>query len=699
MIKIPKTQWRRKALLLLSISIGGTAVWATDGLPKTEKQQLILKTALFYIGQKHVQPPTMNDAFSQKVWDKYFDYIDQKHKIFLQQDIHALKQYQTKLDDEIQASRFDFFDRSDSIYRQRLISLRTICDQILAKPFVFTKTETFKEQDTYPVSVAEQRERWRKSLKYSVLKKFTQLKDKKNGKTDAVLEKESRMAVRKWIDAFFERSIKSEATDINFSYYINAILFEIDPHTVYNMPTQSKQRQESFSKRFFGVGISLKETDGEYFIDGIAPGGEAANTGLLQIGDQILQIADEQDQMQDIFALPADEVVAMIRGDKDTEVRLHIRNIKGEKTLRFKRTEIKDEAKLARSAMFTNGSEKIGIVHLPDFYEDVNNPNGAHASVDVIREIERLNRAGMTSLIIDLRNNPGGSLSEVVRLAGALIGDGPKVQIKGRTGIQVMQTDFAPIFKGPLAVMVNENSASASEIFAAVMQDYKRGLVIGGPTSYGKGTAQEVCPIGKMGDTNRNIPAVSLGSINLTTYMFYRVTGQTTQRIGVHPDIVLPSSSTYAAQLERDFNSALPNVPIPTAQYQLSNAISNEQIAGWKQHLQYSAIFGKIDSLVKLIAQGDKTPLALNIDGYQRQLAVRERQNIELKKLTQLDGQQQIKLQAQGEPVTITEKWYTDWLESSQKDIYIAQTRVLLEQLDGNKSVPKANYTLILEQQ
>lgn len=687
MIKTPKARWRTKVLLFLSISLSARALSAAESLPRTEKQQLILKTAMFYIGHQHVQPPVMDDSFSGKVWDKFFDYIDHKHKIFLQKDIAELSKYRTELDNEIQAGTFNFYERSEAICQQRLVALRGICSEILAKPFVFTKNESFKEEDSYPTTIAEQRERWRKSLKYNVLKKFTLLKDKKNGKTDAMLEKESRLAVKKWMDVFFDRMTKPAANDVDFSYYINAILFEIDPHTSYSMPIQSKQKQENFSKRFFGIGISIKEVEGEYFIEDIVPGGEAANSGLLQIGDQLLEIEDEKGHMCDIFALPADDVTGMIRGDKNTEVKLHIRGSKGEQTIRLKRTEIKDEARLARSAMFIKGSERIGIVHLPDFYEDANNPNGAHASIDVIREIERLNQAGMTSLIIDLRNNPGGSLTEVVRLAGALIGSGPKVQIKGRTDIQVIQTDIEPIFKGPLAVMINEWSASASEIFAAVIQDYKRGLVIGGPTSFGKGTAQQVCPIGKMGNAEKNIPSINLGSINLTTYLFYRVTGQATQRTGVLPDIILPSGSAYIPELERNYNSALPNIPIQTAQFQLANSVSQKQIDSWKQQLQYSSVFNQIDSLAKLMANADKAPIILQLNGYKAQQAQLQKWNTELKALMQINGQQQAKLQAQGESTTITGKWYVDWLERSQKDIYIAQTRALLEQIQQPKSL------------
>lgn len=695
MIKTPKAQWRTKVLLLLSISMGVKTIRASESLPRAEKQQLILKTAMFYVGQKHVQPPMMTDEFSEKVWDKFFSYIDPKHKIFLQSDIADLNKYRVDLDNEIQAGTFNFYNRCAEIYRQRLLVLGNICTEILAEPFLFTKEESFKEQNNYPISVVEQRERWRKFLKYSVLRKFNLLKEKNSGKSDVILEKESRMAVKKWIDAYFERVTRAEAEDINFSLYINAILFEIDPHTVYNMPVQSKQKQENLSKRFFGVGISMKEVDGEYFVESIVPGGEAANSGSLHVGDQILQIGNLLGEMQDIFALPADEVVGMIRGDKDTVVKLLIRNKNGEQIIRLKRTEIKDEAKLARSAMFVKGSEKIGIVHLPDFYEDAKNPNGAHASTDVIREIERLNQAGMTSLIIDLRNNPGGSLTEVVRLAGALIGDGPKVQIKGRTGVQILQTDIQPVFKGPLAVMINEGSASASEIFAGVIQDYKRGLVIGGPTSFGKGTAQELYPIGKMGDVNKNISDINLGSLNLTTYLFYRVSGKTTQRIGVQPDIVLPSPASYAVELERDYNSALPNEPIPTAEYQTMNVISQEQIANWNNNLQYRLTFRRIDSLARFISNLDKAPLSLNLKTYKEQLATKEKSNTELKNLVQLKDNGGAILKALGEPETIAEKWYIDWLNNSERDIYIAQTRSLLSQIDYNKQpISQVTYNL-----
>ncbi len=694
MIRIPKTNWRTKVFTALFLITYGKATYAGDVPFGNQQKKLILKTTMYYINQKHVHPAVLNDDFSIKVWQKYFDYIDINHKIFLKEDIEKLRSYQTIIDDEVRANSVDFFNASYTIYAKRIASLRSMCDEILNKPFSFSKAEYFQEQSFYPSTMEELKERWRKSLKFSVLKKYAALKQQNTGKKDAQLEKESRMAVNQWMDTFFDRMLKPEAEYTNFSYFINAILFQIDPHSIYNMPTQAQQRQENISKRFFGIGISMKESEGEYFIDAIIPGGEASNTGLLRLGDQILQIENAKGEMQNIFAMPNNEVIGLIRGNKDSNVRLRIkRGQSGQKIVSIKRTELKDEAKLARSAFFVKGAEKIGIIYLPDFYDDVQDPNGAHAAKDVMFHIEKLKKEGVTSLIIDLRDNPGGSLNEVVRLAGALIGNGPKVQIKGKTGVQVLQTEMEPIFQGPLAVMVNERSASASEIFAAVIQDYQRGVVIGGPTSYGKGTAQEVWPIGRMADESKNIAAMNLGSLALTSYLFYRVTGQSTQRDGVRPDILLPSPSTYNSEMERDYSSALPNIPIPTLKYQVLGTVSKELIAPWNKNLQYTRRFDQIDSLSKLINKEKKEPIALNLSAYQQQLQKNKMRADELSNLLEITPDKQVDLYPQ-DPSRIADKWYKDWFEAVKKDIYIAETCGLLAQWSNENTLLNNGYTL-----
>ncbi|WP_343561510.1 S41 family peptidase [Sphingobacterium sp.] len=694
MIRIPKTRWRIKAILLSSLLIGGTIVEATENLPRVERQKLILKTTMYYIAQKHVYPMELNDEFSSKVWDKYFSYLDINHKIFLQEDIRQLRLYKSRLDEDIQANSIEFFEKSNTIYLQRLKELRTICNEILAKPFVFTVNESFRDGNEYAGSLKEQRERWRKSLKLSVLRKFNLIKDKNNGKKDREIEKESRAAVKRWMDAFFDRMTKPEAEDINFSYFMNAILFEVDPHTIYNLPKETKQKQENIAKRYFGIGISMKEDEGEYFVDGVQPGGEANNTGLIHVGDQILQIENEKGEMQDVFSLPAEDVIDMIRGASGTVVRLRIKRNSIQEIVSLKRTELKNESQLARSALFKKGKEKIGIVYLPDFYDDVANPNGAHASLDVMKHIQSLKKQGMTSLIIDLRNNPGGSLNEVVRLAGALTGKGPKAQIRGRAGVQVMQADLEQIYKGPLAVMINERSASASEIFAAAIQDYQRGVIIGGPTSYGKGSAQDVWPIGKMGDESKNIPAVSLGSLTLTSFMFYRATGQTTQKTGVKPDILLPSPSAYVSELEKDYNSALPNVPIPTTNFQLSNSFAKDQIEAWAKQLRYGYTFKQIDSLAKLIAKADKEPIALNFKAYQQQEEKKKERKAYLKTLLKVPQDEQIDVVSESDRSAAGEKWYIDWLENAKNDVYVAEACALLSNWSAENDALQTTYAL-----
>lgn len=670
-------------------------VFATDTLSTNEKQKHILKTVMYYMGQKHVRPFVLDDAFSKGVWDKFFEYIDPQHKIFLQEDMDALQKYYTHIDDQVKENSLLFFDETMAIYTKRMNALHKLCDNLLAKPFSFTKAESFQEGTTAPKNAAEQKERWRKSLKFSVLRKYaTQKESQKDGK-EALLEKQSRQAVNKWMTAFFNRMSRAEEAENKFGLFMNAILYQADPHTMYRVPTQAQMMSESISKRFFGIGISMKELDGEFFVDAISPGGATDNSGLLFVGDQILQVENEKGQMVDIFAMPNDDVIALIRGAKDSQVRLRIlRKNEGEKVVSLKRTEVKDEAKLARSGVIDYGNNKIGIICLPDFYDDVNNPNGAHASNDVIRHIEALKKEGISSLIIDLRDNPGGSLNEVVKLAGAIVGKGPKVQIKGRVDHRIMNTDFAPIFDGPLAVMINERSASASEIFAAVIQDYKRGVVIGGPSSYGKGTAQETWPIGKMGDASKNIPALKLGSIALTSYLFYRVNGNTTQKSGVIPDILLPSPTAASSLIEKDYATALPATPVATAAYTASDYLTAAQIGSFRSSLSQEKRFHAIDSLSRWLAQQDKAPIALDFKTYTAQQAAKTKAAEQLKKILALAEGQFLPISAQKNGAVQSEKWYTDWLDNTRKDIYVAETVQVLDTWAKENEMLSGVYTI-----
>jgi carboxyl-terminal processing protease len=568
-------------LLCAGLIVGFKSLgWGGGGTPPT-KYEKILHNIGEMLSQIHYSPKKIDDSFSKEIFKKYLaEKIDQQKNIFLQSDIAQLKKFETRLDDEILGGPVQFVPAVSEIYKKRILESEQLYKEFLSKPFDFTKDETvnFDPDDTnYPATMEEKKEAWRKRMKFLVLERYADLKDQREknkgkegqvAKTDADLEKEARDRVLKIMDRSYERLKRKFDDEDSFNAYVNTITETMDPHTTFFPPVEKRYFDEQMSGRFFGIGASLREEDGNIKIATLLTGSPAWKSGEITAGDLIVKVAQGKEEPVDITGFMVEDAVKLIRGKKGTEVKLTIRKSDGIiKTVSLIRDEIIQDETFAKSAVINTPKGKIGFIYLPEFYADFDNPKGARCSDDVRKEVMRLKEQKVDGIIIDLRNNGGGSLYDVVQMVGFFIEDGPIVQVKDRDGKpQVYRDrDKTVLYDGPLGVMVNEFSASASEIFAAAIQDYNRGIIIGSTTTYGKGTVQRNIGLDKtLGILE---PNSDLGTIKLTLQKFYRINGGSTQLRGVSSDITLPDVLEYSPLREKNNPDALPWDEIQRADY------------------------------------------------------------------------------------------------------------------------------------
>ena len=558
-----------------------------------------------------------------------------------------------KIDDEIHGARLESFYFITESYSRRLRETSLLYKELLARPFEFSKDETvIMDGDKQPFSknADARRESWRKRVKYLVLSRYADMLDdreKYNGrkitpetdsvtaadirkfvyKADSTLEREARDQVRRQLDRYFTTLKNHHTTDELFNSFVNAITSEMDPHTNYMGPIDTRGFNEMMSGRFYGIGAQLKEEESKIKVASLVTGGPAWKSGELGVNDEIIKIGQGAAEPVDVTGFAVTDAVKLIRGAQaGTEVRLTVRKPDGSvKVVSLKRDEIKLDDTFAKSAVI-NGEHKIGYIYLPEFYMDFDNPSGPRCSDDVAREIEKLKAEKVEGIIMDLRGNGGGSLPEVVKMVGLFIEDGPVVQVKSRDQQQPMQLkdrDKSVLYSGPLTVMVDEFSASASEIFAAAIQDYKRGLVLGSSSTYGKGTVQRTIPLTPT-ESVFNMsgkPAEDLGTIKLTIQKFYRVNGGTTQLKGVVPDIIMPNRYEFSKSREKDNTTALSWDEINQAEYRpwTSTFSTNDVVNTANQQVQTSSVFSSLRSKVEWISSRNEKAIPLNYTRYKNE--------------------------------------------------------------------------------
>ncbi|MFY8005320.1 MAG: carboxy terminal-processing peptidase, partial [Chitinophagaceae bacterium] len=612
--------------------------------------------------------------------------------------------FELKIDDEIHGKAdMAFLNTVNPIYDKRTSEVIAIYKAILAKPFDFSVKDYYDPSNTKlqaPKTEAERQERWMKRLKLLTLDRYVDLLEQREkskidsiaNRTDEMLEKEAREKVLKIMDRTYDRIKAKFNDDERFNMFVNVITGLMDPHTDYMAPVDKRAFDEQMSGRFYGIGAQLREEDGGIKIVTLLPGGPAMKSGEFMINDAIIKVGQgNTGEMVDISGYAVDDAVKLIRGNKNTEVRLTIKRNDGtQKTVKLVRDEIVQDEVFARSIVIEEDNKKIGYISLPEFYADFERPNGARCSEDVAKEILKLKQAKVDGIVMDLRFNGGGSLYEVAQMVGLFIKSGPVVLIKDRSGKNTVleDKDERVLYDGPLAVMVNETSASASEIFAAAIQDYKRGVVIGSSSTYGKGTVQKTVPFGRPLDYFSG--RTEFGAVKLTFQKFYRVNGQSTQLKGIVPDVVLPDPYEYYKIREKDNVSALPwdeVAKVPYTEFYGYEAAINKA----RKKIAENPVFKIIENNTKWLAKVTEAPVPLQIEEYkaqQKQQRSTVNQNNELGKLSNdlnvkvLDADYAKFYQNvdknKGER-------YQQWMKGVKNDIYVAETVKILTEMTEDK--------------
>ncbi len=563
--------------------IGSSCAEAFSAPSASTKEQAILIRTFALLEQEHYSPVSLNDDFSHKVFDMFLERSDYNKKIFLQSDVDELKKQYNQIDDQSKSGSLDFFDKTVEILNERIAEDKTYYTEILSKPFDFTVKESVEldpEKLTYAKNKTEMREAWRKFLKYQVMVRFVDLKEEQEKKqkdtkediaikTDAELEADARAKVKKTEDEIFDRLSKVDRND-RMASFVNVLTGVYDPHTEFYPPSDKEDFDIRMSGQLEGIGATLQEKDGYIKVTNIVPGSPSSKQGELKAGDMILKVAQGDKEPVDIVGMQVNDAVKLIRGKKGTEVRLTVKKPDGQTIIiPIIRDLVVLEETFAQSAII-NQSGKIGYIKLPSFYADfTQNKTGKHlASDDVKKEIEKLKAEKIKGLVLDLRDNGGGSLQEVVKMVGLFIKEGPVVQVNSRrSGVRPYNDpDRGEVtYDGPLVVLINENSASASEILAAAIQDYKRGVIVGS-NSFGKGTVQNFYDLDQMiGDGNKFDDP--LGAVKVTIQKFYRIDGGSTQLKGVAPDIALPGMYSLIESGEKDLDNPLKWDRIAKASY------------------------------------------------------------------------------------------------------------------------------------
>ena len=596
------------------------------------RQRKLLSTIGQLLESEHYSPRNIDDAFSKEVFNAYFKALDPEKNTFLQSDLDNLSNYSTTIDDEIHGATIAFQPAVSRIYALRIIETKAIFNQIMDQPFDFNLDDSAllnSDKMAYPKDEVERAKRWEMLLKYRTIERYASLieereknKDKEKFvyKNDSTLEAESRAYVKKSYKKRIESFEKTFTKEKQFELFLNSITGLMDPHTDYLAPVEKRSFTEQMSGVIYGIGAQLTQDDFGIRIASIQPGGPAWKSGQIVVNDVIVKIAQGAEEPVDVSGYETTDAVKLIRGTLGTEVRLTFRKPDGTfKVVSLIREKIVLDEGYARSVVIQNGADKYGYILLPDFYADFEREDGHRCSEDVAAEIKKLKAENVKGIIIDVRFNGGGSLYEVVQMAGLFIDKGPVVQIRNKEGRSQTLYDETPgiLYDGPLVVMANEFSASASEIFAGAIQDYKRGIVVGSSSTYGKGTVQRNVAFGKPLDSLGI--QTEYGAVKLTFQKFYRITGSSTQKKGVVPDVILPDEYEYLKYREKDNESALSWDEMERARYMVwpNNAPLSQVVQSTNMHIQNDTALNKFKENLLWVSNQIEAPVYLKLDKFQ----------------------------------------------------------------------------------
>ncbi|MBP4139115.1 carboxy terminal-processing peptidase [Flavobacterium geliluteum] len=698
------------AVLCLSVTLFAFKMNAEKTIdPDPNKDKTLLELLAFVIEKGHYNPAAINDDFSKGIFKDYIEALDPSKRFFLQSDIDEFRQYELMLDDQFLNKDLTFFNLTYARLMKRMEESKKRYKTILAQPFNYDVDETFNadyETLPYAKNTVEINERWRKQIKLSTLSSLVtkQKLEEDKKKTDAsykvksfeTLEKETRESSLKSLDDNF-----SLIKDLNrgdwFSVYVNSIMSRFDPHTSYFAPEEKERFDVNISGKLEGIGARLTKKNDFTQIDELISGGPAWKGKQLEAGDLILKVGQGNTEPVDVVGMRLDDVVKKIKGHKGTEVKLTVKKVDGTiKVISIIRDIVEIEETYAKSSIVEKNGLKYGVIYLPKFYIDFENKDSRDAGKDIALEVDRLKKENVSGIVLDVRDDGGGSLSTVVDIAGLFIEEGPIVQIKsaGKKKEVLYDKDKKVEWDGPLVIMVNSFSASASEILAAAIQDYKRGVIIGSKQTYGKGTVQNVIDLNQF---VRNTEYGDLGALKATTQKFYRINGGSTQLEGVRSDIVMPDRYAYLKMGERDVDNAMPWDKIDPADYSAwkSTENFNQAIANSKARIAQNAQFKLIEDNARWIdVKSKENTYSLNIKNFKETQAQVESEGKKYKPITDYKNNLVFKSLPyedleMSKDASLKEK-RESWHQALAKDVYVEEALNVLDDLQS-KNISKSN--------
>ena len=692
-----------KVLSLLMVLAFASCSFTSKKFDNPDKDKKLIELITFVIERGHFDPIAFDDAFSEELFFDYLEIVDPVKRYFYASDYKEFEKYRTSLDDQLKSVDISFFNLVHERVLERISEAKEIYHDILAKPFDYTVDEDFDtdyENTGYVKNRREMKARWRQQLKFSTLSNYDDIYEEEKRakekdpeyvmKTDKVIEKEAREATLKSIDIYFNDSVDDLDRDDWFAVYVNTIVEEFDPHTYYLAPRGKENFDQRMSGKLEGIGARLQKRMDYIKIVELISGGPAWRSKLLEVEDVILKVKQEdEDVAVDIVGMRINDAIKYIKGPKGTKVTLTIKSMDGTvKDVTITRDVVELMETYAKSSVVEKEGGRFGVIDLPAFYADFQDYKNINAAKDVKEEILRLKKEGIEGLVLDLRNNGGGSLPTVVDMAGLFIEEGPVVQVRstGQAKEVLKDSDKSIVWDGPLVVLVNEISASASEIMAAAMQDYKRAIIIGSKQTYGKGTVQNVIDLNNVLRSNTG---GDLGAIALTTKKYYRINGGSVQLEGVKSDVQVPGRFSYIDVGEKDKDNPLPYDEIDAADYKPWTGYFdyNTIVANSKARMANNAQLKLIDENAKWVkSKIDDTKFSLNFEKYKEQL---DRNEEEAKRFDAIsDYKTNLTFNSTKYEQSLFDKDTTDlkekrvrWHESLSQDVYVEEALNVLEDL------------------
>ena len=705
-----------KILSLLLLLAFASCSFTSKTFDDPDKDRTLIQVITFVLKNAHFDPIDLNDDFSAELYKDYVEIMDPVKRYFYEDDIKDFEKFRLNIDDQIKASDITFFNITNERMLKRFEEAKAIYKEILSKPFDYSIDEDFDtdhEQKPFVKNKREMKERWRQQLKFSTLSNyddiFTQEKRAKEDdpthimKTAEEIDREAREATLKSLNIYFEDYIDDQTREDWFAIYVNTIVEEFDPHTYYLAPKGKEEFDTRMSGKLEGIGARLQKRMDYIKIVELISGGPAWRGQELEVEDIILKVKQEDEEFPvDIVGMRINDAIKYIKGPKGTKVTLTVKKVDGTiKDITITRDVVELVETYAKSSVVEKDNMKFGVINLPAFYVDFEDYKNINAAKDVKNEIARLKADGMEGLVLDLRNNGGGSLPTVVEMAGLFIKDGPIVQVRstGEAKEVLKDRDKSISWDGPLVILVNEISASASEIMAAAMQDYKRAVVIGSTQTYGKGTVQRVIDLNTM---LRSSTSGDLGALALTTQKYYRINGGSVQLEGVKSDVKVPGRFSFIDVGEKDKDNPLPYDEIDAADY-----------TPWQNYFDYDTTITKSkermsnNEQLKLIEENakwvktkiDETVFSLNYEKYKAQLDLNEEEAKRFDAIS--DYKTNLTFESHAYEKALFDSDTTDlkekrdrWHESLSQDIYIEEALNVLEDLKTTYPIKKVASTV-----